>query len=457
MTTHDVHTTPLRVLTAITSAQEPAIIELLSRQRTTIDIVRRCADMTEARGYAGAGIANAIIMSSDFPGFDRSAVDAFATHNVTLVVLNNPDDQYSTQRLAALGVRHTLTYKDISTRLIDTLTKAHTTPTTSEDLPIEWTSSRENHNLTLEPPTTNGRIIAVWGTHGAPGRSTLTTNLAYGLAHRNQLTKRRRKTNPTPETPTSAIIVDADTQSPSITQALGLLDESSGLAQACRAASQGLLNTRALTKYLAGITPQLGVLTGLPRASRWPELSAPNLQTVFTAARTAAHWTLVDCAPDIDEDDFAAFDPRAPRRNAATTTSLHHADLILVTGTGDPVGTTRMVRALETISTNPDLAHIPRIVVVNKVRSTTAGPSSPRGIRLALSRFTQELPPVLLSDAPALADKALMNGRVILEESPNSGLGKELVALIDLIVAGFGDQPQAPAPQAAEPVAASAV
>lgn len=415
------------------------MIEHLARHRGQVDVVRRCADMAEARGYAGAGIAHVIVMSSDFPGFDRHAVEAFTTHGVALVVLNDPLDQYSSQRLTALGVRHFLAYSQVSDGLIPLMTEAHNAPAGEADnLPIEWTSSRENHDLSLAPPATQGRLITVWGTHGAPGRSTLTTNIAYGLAHRDQLGRRRSKKKQLPtESSASAIIVDADTQAPSITQTLGLLDEASGLAQACRAAGQGLLTASALTRYLAGITPQLGVLTGLARASRWPELSASNLETVLTTARHCAQWTVVDVAPDIDEDDFAAFDPRGPRRNAATTTTLAQSDLIVVVGTGDPVGTTRMVRALETITNHPDLAHVPRLVVVNKVRDTTAGSSTPRAIRLALSRFTRELPPVLLPDAPTTVDRSLMNGRAVLEEAPVSAIGKELTQLIDVIASGF--------------------
>jgi Mrp family chromosome partitioning ATPase len=65
--------------------------------------------------------------------------------------------------------------------------------------------------------------VAVWGPTGAPGRTTVAVNLAAELALLGRHT----------------LVVDADTYGGTIAQAVGLFDESPGLAAAARAAGQG--------------------------------------------------------------------------------------------------------------------------------------------------------------------------------------------------------------------------
>ena len=63
-----------------------------------------------------------------------------------------------------------------------------------------------------------GRIVAVWGPTGAPGRTTVAITLADELARLG----------------CGSLLVDGDVYGGVIAAVLGLLDESPGLAAACR-------------------------------------------------------------------------------------------------------------------------------------------------------------------------------------------------------------------------------
>ena len=96
-------------------------------------------------------------------------------------------------------------------------------PATSAFAP---TSHREEIDAAGKPKI--GKIIAVWGTHGAPGRSTLALALAAYLNEQG-----------------STILVDCDINAPAQVQLLGLPEDSSGLASAARLATHSVLSVPA--------------------------------------------------------------------------------------------------------------------------------------------------------------------------------------------------------------------
>ena len=141
-----------------------------------------------------------------------------------------------------------------------------------------------------------------------------------------------------------ALLADADTYGPSVAQRLGILDEASGVAAAVRLANSGRLDAAALADAARSLPSGLAVLTGLTRADRWPELPGPNLRRVWSACRSVADVTVVDCGFCLEEDDELSYDAVVARRNAATLVTLESADLLVMVGSADVVGVTRLVR-----------------------------------------------------------------------------------------------------------------
>jgi MinD-like ATPase involved in chromosome partitioning or flagellar assembly len=266
------------------------------------------------------------------------------------------------------------------------------------------------------PVPGSGQLVAVWGPAGAPGRTTVAVGLADEAA---------RLGVPT-------LLVDADTYGGVVAQALGLLDESPGLAAAARLDNQGSLDVPALAGIARGLTPHLRVLTGISRADRWPELRADSVRGVLDRARSLAALTVVDCGFCLEQDEELAYDTMAPRRNGTTLAVLEAADVVLAVGSADPIGIQRLVRGLsELAEAVPD--QVPR-VVVNRLRSGVVPGDPAREVAAALRRFAGVQRVETLPYDQAALDRALASGCTLAETVPNSPLRQALTNLASDLV-----------------------
>ena len=200
-------------------------------------------------------------------------------------------------------------------------------------------------------------------------------------------------------------------------QTLGLLDEAPGVAAACRAADQGLLDLPALARIAPAVVPGLRVLTGLPKAERWPEVRAAALERVLELSRSLVQVVVVDCGFCLEDDEELSYDTVAPRRNEATLTSLAASDLVVAVGGADPVALQRFVRGLQELGTVPSGEPVP---VVNRVRSGAVGSRPQSRIADSLLRFAGLASVRFVPDDAAAVDAALLAGRSIVEHAPDS-------------------------------------
>ena len=261
-------------------------------------------------------------------------------------------------------------------------------------------------------PSRPGVLVAVWGPTGAPGRTTLAVNLATELS----------------STGAPTLLVDADTYGGCVAQVLSVLDEAPGFAAATRAADHGTLDLPGLARLAPEVAPGLRVLTGIPKAERWPELAAPAVEHVLTLSRRLARFTVIDCGFSLEDDEELSYDTRAPRRNAATLTALALADHVLAVGAADPIGLQRLVRGLQELSVLP----CPEpVVVVNKVRASAVGARPEQRIRDALVRFAGVGELRFVPEDGAVLDAALLAGRALAEAAPTSAARRAIAAIAD--------------------------
>jgi MinD-like ATPase involved in chromosome partitioning or flagellar assembly len=264
-------------------------------------------------------------------------------------------------------------------------------------------------SASIEQPSRRGTIVAVWGPEGAPGRTSLAIALAAELA------------DAASERGATIALADADTHAAAIAPALGLLDEAPGFAAACRLAGSGALDRaqfeRIAQPHRAG-RGDIQVLTGLGRASRWPELTAQRVAGVLAAARDWADVTVVDVAASFEHDEELMTDLNAPRRNAATIEVLRSADRVVAVGAADPIGLSRFLRAHAELA---ELVEPDRVLtVINKLRSSAIGLNAAAQVRQTLARFGGIEAPVLVPWDPAAFDAALLSGRALLDAAPRS-------------------------------------
>lgn len=415
-----------QVLTALGNRWDSRVATVLGASRE-VTIVRRCADLADLVATASAGLGSVALVSADLRGLDLTAVAQLRAAGVQAVGVVGDGDEEAERRLRQLGVSRVVAGSAGLAELEAALTAGHP-PTDAaldalerdlvEDVP-GYGPGDDGHDVPapsgtddLGSPSSDdlpgegveagaGRVVAVWGPTGAPGRTTIAVTLATELAGLGVPT----------------VLVDADTYGGSVAQALSFLDEAPGVAAATRAADQGTLDLPTLARLAPVASPGLRVLTGIPKADRWPEIRPAALDRVLTVCRSLGQVVVVDCGFSLEDDEELSYDTMAPRRNAATLTTLGLADEVVVVGGCDPVGLQRLVRGLQELGT----VQAPRpTVCVNRVRSGAVGSNPEQRVTEALARFAGVTDVLFVPNDPAGLDAALLQGRTLAECAPQS-------------------------------------
>jgi MinD-like ATPase involved in chromosome partitioning or flagellar assembly len=395
----------------------------LERLHGPVTVVRRCSELTELLAACQSGLARAAVVAEGSDELTASLVDRLTAVGVVVIALT--DSAEETARLTAIGVTAAPAGVDsaaLAGRISGAVARwASPTPFQGRDSGFADTGAAirtvpEEIDPVPEEPSGSGQVITVWGPTGSPGRTLLAVNVAGELAAAGN----------------SVLLIDADSYGASVAGMLGLLDESAGLAQACRLADLGQLDAGALLKIATPVVLKSGtlrILTGITRADRWTELRAAALGVVFEKAREVADFVVVDAGFCLEADEELSFDTMAPRRNAATLRSLELADTVYAVGSADSIGVPRLVRGLSELE-----AAVPQAspkVVLNKVRAAAAGRFPERQLREAWERYgpSEGIFAFLPADSAA-SDAALIAGSLLLEAAPESGLRQAIAELV---------------------------
>ncbi|PFG44019.1 MinD-like ATPase involved in chromosome partitioning or flagellar assembly [Isoptericola jiangsuensis] len=405
-------TPAVTVLCAVQGPTETDVVLALGAPGAGTTVTRRCGDLAELLAAAAAGTGTVAVVSAELSGLDRDAVARLHAAGTRVVALA---DDGPVERLLALGVEAVVAGPD-DPRLLDAV---------RDTAPIRDPLATAEHDLSelTSPsgPVRDGRVVAVWGPVGAPGRTTTAVELAAELAGLGSAGRRRRRGergHVPAEQP--VLLVDADTYGACLAARLGLLDDAPGLAAAARVAGRGDLDAVTLARLAPVVAGRLRVLTGITRAARWPELSAGAVEAVLATARRVADWTVVDCGPLVEADELLMYDTHAPQRNGATLAALQAADVVVVVGAADPIGVQRLVRALEDLADVPVPVTPERVVVANRVRSSAVGPDPARAVGDALARYAGVEVLHTVPDDPAALDACVLAGRTLAEQAPAS-------------------------------------
>jgi len=405
----------LQVFTAVTGAAwESELVGALDRVDHGVTVVRRCVDVSELLSVAATGTGQAALLSAELRRLDGDAVARLEAAGVAVVGLVEPGDERAADRLRQLGVHRVLPADAEPEAIAAALREAVAgvaAPGRDVADPRAALPALGAPVEREERPSGRGRVVAVWGPTGAPGRTTVAVGIADEAARLG----------------VSTLLVDADVYGGVIAQMLGLLDESPGLAGAARLAGSGTLDGAALVRLAWSVRPHLRVLTGLARADRWPELRPRAVTAVLDEARRLADLTVVDCSFSLEDDEELSFDTTAPRRNGATLAVLEEADIVLCVSGADPVALQRSIRALgELREVLPDVE--PELVA-NQVRRGPV-PGDPREeIAAAMGRFTGRDVRFFLPADRRATDAALAGGRTLAEVAPASSLRGALRSL----------------------------
>jgi Flp pilus assembly CpaE family ATPase len=387
---------------------ENDLVAALDRPGSSMTVVRRCVDIGDVLALATTGQAAVAIVSADLRRLDTEAVTRLRAAGVAVVGVHPAADQRARTRLERIGITVVLP-DDAGTDGVLTAVRTALNDLTTWREPV----GVSNPGTAIPPPgipadveevdgpRPRGQVVAVWGPTGAPGRTTVATSLAVEFSQLGVPT----------------LLIDADVYGGVAASAFGLLDESPGLAGACRLAANGRLDLGALTALCWSLGDDLRLLTGIARADRWPEVRPSAIPGVIGVAREMAPMTVVDCAFALEADEEISFDTMAPRRNGATLALLGEADVVLAVGSCDPAGLERLIRGLaELADTVP--AATPK-VVLNRCRASVG---STEEAVAAVQRFAGATVTATLPEDRAATDRAWRRGVSLADAAPRSAL-----------------------------------
>ena len=383
------------VLCASGADEVRLVHDLSTEHRQECRVVRRCADLAETLGAAAAGVGDAVVIDLATRGLDRDVIAQMLQGTSAVVGLSPTDPDPGA---TALGLRVVVPSSVDGGALLAAVREALEDPTEVQAAATVDTV-----------PAPLGRVIAVWGPTGSPGRTTVATNLAREAALAG----------------VDTLLVDADTYGPAVTQLLGVVDEAPGLVAASRAQARDTLDDETLASLTTVVAPGLRVLSGIGAANRWAELRAESLPGLWDRLSAHAELVIIDAGFCLEEDEELSYDTLAPRRNAATATAVTRADRVLAVVGADPVHVTRLLRERERLT---ELGADRLDVVI------TRADDADRAAQIAAlvqDRISIESITALPLDAAACS-RALWEGGALADIAPRSALRR---AIADLVVA----------------------
>ncbi len=360
---------------------------------------KRCIDVSDLLATASVGQASVAVVAAGTTGFDRPAVEhlhRYGVHVLAVVPEHWRDDQIEELRRGGVAelvpereiARLAQVARGVRAALPDVTPPTQAGPVTSAG---------------------NGRVVAVWGPAGAPGRTTIALGLTGAWAANGA----------------DPLLLDADPWGGSVAQHLGVVDDVSGLLTCNRHHIAGTLAPAyvSLQRRAAGFR----VVTGLPRADRWPEVRPESLEEMIRLGRRQGA-VVIDTGFALEDDPTADYTGR-PGRNELTRTAIAAADEVVVVGSADPVGLTRLARGLAEL--REGLVVGPVHVVVNRMRRSLGW--SEADLAGMLSGFGPLHGLHFLPDDRGTTDRGLLTGRTVLELG-DSGLARGLRDLADAVL-----------------------
>jgi len=282
-----------------------------------IDIRRRCVDAADLLGACLGAPGLVAVVTAGLPRLSAEVVSRLHDCGSTVIgVALNSDDRAA---LELLNIDSLIDCRESSPELIVSLAQILQSSQGSSGV---W--HVEAVTQLSEQDRARGRLIAVWGPAGAPGRTTTAMMLAGALSERDR-----------------TAIIDADTTAPALALQLGLAEDLSGLIVACRHAETGSLSTRTLASSMSKMSDRYFALTGLSQPRRWPELRPAALTRVLDQVRLDFSYTVVDVGCS-----FHAADALTPSPTSVADTTLATADVIVAVCHSDPLGVARFLGEL---------------------------------------------------------------------------------------------------------------
>ena len=246
----------------------------------------------------------------------------------------------------------------------------------------------------LDDPSEAGRLIAVWGSKGSPGRTTLAIELAFVLAAEDP----------------STILIDGDPYGGDVVQALGV-EPGPSIIWAAQALleEQGGVHVESALSRVGSRGPVL--LPGLARPSLWQDLSGSGWRRLLEWSKERFAHTVLDAGPTLEEGSEPS---HRTTREGITGATLLAADVVVCVVRADPIGARNFLCEFPNLEERVDQEKIR--LVLNRVDGDDA-----RGLARSIKQQTGLYPVAQIQDEPQVLRAAAWRGRSAAEISPDSG------------------------------------
>lgn len=392
-------------ISVVVLGEQEKIVRQIEGYRGELMVTRVCTDIAEAIAACESGMADVLIVADDQLVPPMEHIDALLTRQTAVVMYFDPPDNWK----PLPDVLH-LSADTAMTVLEERI--ATTVRSLNDPVPV---TGNEVFELEHDEARREGKIVCFWSAPGSPGRSTVALNFAVEVAAEGR----------------TVVLLDADTYAASIAIQLGLMDESASIAQLCRvidAGSADIARLNAACSLVQVGETTIRVATGIPRASRWPEVRASALRRASMLLKEHYDVVVLDLAPYIEQDEQLSFDTQAPQRNAVTVEMLQCSDELFMVVRADSVGIPRALRAIDELE--DALPGLKPQIVFNRVNARSTGRSPKRRLLEAWDRFgpTHNIVGYLPNDSDA-CNASVLGGSPLLEIAPKCSLRTEIRSL----------------------------
>ncbi|CAB4955425.1 unannotated protein [freshwater metagenome] len=366
---------------------ESALVSMANHPAAAIRIAARCSGPGEALGVALREQATVVVGDAVRGWWDRDVIQHFISAGIVVAIIGTD----APPGALSLPDSH-------PEALVQALQAIHAPVLVACD------------DALAQMPLDRGRIVAVWGGHGSPGRTTISTHLAASAQASGLRT----------------LLIDADTWAPSVAQHLGL-DEGHGLVQSVRSVSRGDSGLSHVLKSQRGVS----VLVGMARPELWTEIQESSFIALIDEAASEYDLVVIDVAAPIEEDEELSFDQAPYRRNLVTRSTLTIADTVFQVAGATPVALRRAISATRSLALEIPTARANLEVVLNGApRSRTRL----REIESALTEHLEQSPIAAIPNEP-LCESALWEGQLVSDAAPRSQFCQGINALTERSVA----------------------
>ncbi|MGV1036754.1 MAG: hypothetical protein ACOYD0_06970 [Candidatus Nanopelagicales bacterium] len=372
--------------------------------------IRRCVDVVELLADVGTGLADVVIIDADFPRLDATTVGRISTG--ARLVIGVSIDEAGEARLRQLGIQSTVGIDPRSPSVAVEQVCALISSTASSEFAANPAGILPSPGVSPElanEPILTGRVLAVWGPAGAPGRTTVALALAEVCGALGK----------------DSLVIDADTTAAGVAPALAMTAPASGLVAACRHSEQGALDVPALARLSHSVDGRYRILTGLPAANRRSEVRPAALCGLLNVARALCDWVIIDLDSAVPRPAANSFAGIEVGDVPVIDSVIDASDVIVAVAGCDPVSLARLMSSIGAVREANQEATV--IVVLNRMRGSLLTNAQIAEVRDFLTTQHHVDQVCTVPDDRSGFDAAALAGHTIAEHDPKSAAALALV------------------------------